>query len=202
MSTGDIEDFLSDCEEKLYGLHANCLSHANPPPISVLVSNEETYSGGPLEKWGIDTLGLYGKGNEITILERNIGNFARHSGLDQGLIRQVVLIHETAHSVTHLGNYEGKIWEEFWAEKNSDQVEHYAQLATWLYIKKYGAPELMETFEAMSRQSPPKYRTWEESVTNHAGKVDEVLADYETHLLLGSGRRPIDKNIIQYPLEE
>jgi hypothetical protein len=142
-------------EEQLY--HLCGLTRDNVPQIRVLLSDEDTYPGGTLEK-GFDTLGWYtpDRENEITMFVRNIMKFTEYSQIIDQSVFEIVLIHEIAHSVTHLGLYEGNHWEKFSTNNTPDGgPEHYAQIATWLVLKSHRTPTLLAAFERMSRECQP-----------------------------------------------
>ena len=92
--------------------------------------------------------------------------YAAFRKLEAVLVAKVVLIHEIAHSVTHLGYLDDKdtIGKILAKQRNQEEKEHFAQLATWLYIDEISSTPLLRTFKQMSDDSPKEYKTWKNDV--------------------------------------
>lgn len=180
------EAFIPSCECRLHEL--SDLERDTSRPITLLVSHDDRYKGSQLEQ-GLDTLGEYDPGeNNITLFDRAIAAFARKSGIDEGFVAEIVMVHEIAHSVTHRGRFNGNDWKSFTDKTKFWQKggpEHYAQLATWIYLKS-DRPELVDSFKTMSEKCPEEYQTWKESVGGR--DLEEVQTDYRDKLRKDSGR--------------
>ena len=119
---------------------------------------------------GTDTLGCYSPhtNNQITLYWNSIESFGKLVGIAPKLIARIVLLHEIAHSVTHLGMNNGKIrrkWD--FVKASSADIEEAAQALVYLFLvaRRY-EPEL-GVFEIMSKHSPPEYQTWTEYRDKH-----------------------------------
>jgi Zincin-like metallopeptidase len=187
-------DLLLDAEAELYRLSKLELPPGNLA-IRLRLSDKETYKTGGLDQ-GADTLGDYRKENLITLYRRNIENYARYAALEVTTVAEVVLVHEIAHSVTHLGLSEklnGKCWDDFWCSKCSDDVEKYAEFGSWLYLTS-SKSALIPTFERMQKDSPEKYRTWRQS--------GELTQDAYVMGLYAASKRCVDRSDLRKELEE
>ena len=100
-------DFVRACEFDLYQISDLKRDHGIFP-IAIRISDDWRYSErGGLSK-GTDTLGeyLYQPPNIIiTLFDVSIYMYAAFRKLEAALVAKVVLIHEIAHSVTHLGSW-------------------------------------------------------------------------------------------------
>src|SRR5437868_2121952 len=107
-------EFVRYAEERLH-LLSDLKKAGATPSIAIRIDEKETYRQGELGK-GTDVLGLYHGNtpdNVITLHARNIYNYAAYRKLLTETVARVVLLHEIAHSVTHLGELAGKYWESF-----------------------------------------------------------------------------------------
>jgi hypothetical protein len=184
-------DFVRACESDLHQI-SGLERRDKIPPIAIRVSDEERYRRHEPLGEGTDTLGkyLYQSPNTIiTLFDMSIYAYAACTRLEATLAAKIVLIHEIAHSVTHLGCLDGKIWENFGktAGKPDSLEEHFAQVATWLYIDMINSKPLLRTFEQMLDNSPTKYKTWKE-VVNAGPSVEDVRQGYRSTLWEESGR--------------
>jgi hypothetical protein len=115
---------------------------------------------------GIDFFGLYEyQPNEVkvTLFICRIREFSAKHGFHPEDMTKIVLIHELAHFVTHLG--ESKC-EKFWAgfcTAESETKEEFAQEATHLLLRVAGYGHLVQVFDALSHLCPPKYDTWRQT---------------------------------------
>jgi hypothetical protein len=135
---------------------------------------------------GIDFLGLY-EPNKVTVtlnICRIVKLCARH-GFQREDVIKIVLIHELAHFVTHLGTTECKAhWEDFC--KAESEAEEFAQEATHLLLRAAGYGYLVHVFESLSPLCPPQYNKWQDKwretwkpLMNNLG---EVLQDFQKRL--------------------
>jgi len=98
----------------------------------------------------------------ISIYHLKIAEDSRKNGLEPGLVAQVVLIHEIAHYVTHLGKGDdGKIWKDFTSEAKGNK-EGAAQAATWLYLRKHRKSDALYVFDCLTENAPAEYQGWKE----------------------------------------
>ena len=206
-------DFVRACEFDLYQISE--LKRGKIPSIAIRVSDEGPYfrheplrDGSEILGEGTDTLGkyLYEHPNIIiTLFDTSIYMYAAFSKLEAVQVANVVLIHEIAHSVTHLGLLgKRKIhWENFGqASQNKEEKERFAQLATWLYIDEISSTPLRRTFEKMSDDSPEEYKTWKKVVDGARRKSKQVNKEYKSSLhetILDSN---VDKSVIGKPFAE
>jgi hypothetical protein len=113
--------------------------------------------GGPGHN-GFDLLGKYSLGDSmITVYvdscRRAVSEYSDGIWKLENLIK-VVLIHELAHLITHIGfDLKGDETNHVW--------EYTAQCATYAYLKIYGEPEDLKAFQQLSPHQPFIYRTWE-----------------------------------------
>ena len=92
--------------------------------------------------------------NRITVHRGRIRAYVK---CKKEIVERVVLIHEIAHSVTHLGL--NPIWKNF-KNATKEDVEGMAQSASFIYLRD-NDPAAVETFKIMSDDSPTEYRIWE-----------------------------------------
>lgn len=102
---------------------------------------------------------------QIKLYLEEIEVSARKLGVDQGVLRRVVEIHEAAHAVVHLGrDADGRCWSvsDFqMADSGRDPSpwhETLAQLLCWHCVKD--DPALLECFEKLNERQPLEYRHW------------------------------------------
>ena len=101
-----------------------------------------SYREGERGKSSTDLLGVYfPKKGKIIIYETLCLLTARELHVSPEVLVNVVLAHEEAHAVTHLGvDGDSKIWEYFTSASNRDK-ELYAQLYPWLIFEEL-SPEM------------------------------------------------------------
>jgi hypothetical protein len=141
-----------------------------------------------IEENGIDFLGRYEHGaEEITVklhICRIVRFCARH-GFNREDVIKIVLIHELAHFVTHLGTKESEAyWEDFW-KPDSGEKEEFAQEATHLLLRVAGYGHLVNVFDALSHLCPPRYNTWRQKWEGHLKKkntLDSILKDFRDQI--------------------
>lgn len=106
---------------------------------------------------GIDFLGLYEHGSgeiTVTLFICRIMKFCARHGFHLDDVVKIVLIHELAHFVTHLGRSQsGAFWQNF-CEATSEEKEEFAQEATHLLLKVAGYGHLVHVFDSLSTHCP------------------------------------------------
>lgn len=122
----------------------------------------------------------------IILYDEVIWTVARENDLPFSVLKHKVLIHETAHAVTHLGrDSQGEIWKNF-ASASTDDKEFFAQIYTYLLFKAatmgddlkgylplmnsnhpdiwprdfYNPSFYIESMEKLSQTQPEQYKTW------------------------------------------
>jgi hypothetical protein len=106
-------------------------------------------------------------------------------GFNREDVGKIVLIHELAHFVTHLGTISGTYWDAF-SKEESDKKEDVAQEATHLLLRIAGYGHLVQVFDALSQLCPAKYdtwrKTWAEQLKNKE-TLDSILRKFRMGLL-------------------
>ena len=90
------------------------------------------------------------------------GEVYKAESADADLLKQVVLIHEVAHAVTHLGKERGgssRIWEYFSYADQSDK-ELAAQAYSLFYFRKYNLDHHEVIFRKLSEHQSSAYNSW------------------------------------------
>jgi hypothetical protein len=135
---------------------------------------------------GIDFLGLY-EPNKVTVTLNicRIVKFCARHGFQREDVIKIVLIHELAHFVTHLGKTECEVnWEDFSNPKS--EAEEFAQEATHLLLRAAGYGYLVHVFESLSPLCPPQYNKWQdkwrETWKRLMNNLGEVLQDFQKRL--------------------
>ena len=150
---------------------------------------------------GTETLGDYRNdgSNRIRLFRRPIRD-AAHSITENGIpcdadcVARIVLIHELAHSVSHLGrNQDRGRWDGFYLAE-SEPKEHVAQVATCLFLLQGGCNAELAVFKEMSDHSPLKYRSWETFLSDLRGKsLTNLICTFQENLRLMRKIPPMDK---------
>lgn len=142
-----------------------------------------------VESKGIDFLGLYEHGSgeiTVTLFICRIMKFCARYGFHQEDVIKIVLIHELAHFVTHLGMLDsGAYWEKF-CEATSEKKEEFAQEATHLLLRVAGYGHLVHVFDSLSTHCPKKYQEWREAWKQHLKNkksLDAVLTVFRAGIL-------------------
>jgi hypothetical protein len=149
-----------------------------PCPISM----EENLDGG-IEADGIDFLGRYEYGQDgitVTLNICRIMHFSARHGFQAEDVVKIVLIHELAHFVTHLGTAFGNYWEDF-GKATPEQKEDFAQESTHLLLRVAGYGHLVNVFDAVSHLCPTKYNIWRKAWKERPKKNNDlgvVLCDF------------------------
>ncbi len=106
-----------------------------------------------------EVLGCYIPNPQIILYARGLRWYTRRKGLDEELLRTVVIVHEIGHWVIHLLPKRGvPEWPlELYKLTEEDVHEGWAQLITWWVAKEAGG-EIEQTFEKLNEsQSAPYY---------------------------------------------
>jgi hypothetical protein len=135
----------------------------------------------------IDFLGLYEPAKCLVTLQVcRIRNIAFRHGFHIEDVIKVVLIHELAHFVTHLGMSKCQLYWEGFCDAKSETLEDFAQEATHLVLRVAGYDHLVHVFDSLSHLCPPKYdiwrETWERQLKNK-DKLDAVLNEFRGRIL-------------------
>jgi hypothetical protein len=118
---------------------------------------------GDLKDGGFDTLGKYLPDESTVKIDpdkcRKLDN---EYGAELGSVELIVLVHELAHFVSHIGVGQPTMrsWVHFKTSKAED-LERVAQAFTYLWIRRRQDSNLMTVFAKMSEHSPRDYRQWE-----------------------------------------
>jgi hypothetical protein len=135
---------------------------------------------------GIDFLGEYQPSEVIvTLFICRIREFSAKHGFHPEDVTKIVLIHELAHYVTHLGISDtGACWD--FCGAKSESKEDFAQEATHLLLRVAGYGHLVQVFDALSHLCPPKYDTWRtrwQQQLKSKNKLDAVLEVFRKRLI-------------------
>lgn len=120
-----------------------------------------------LREGGIDTLGRYfPKTSSVIIDRKKCEKLDGQFGSPHGTVEKIVLIHELAHFVSHIGIGEPtkRDWRNFENAKSWD-VERVAQAFTYLFIRRTEDQVLMNVFARLSAGQSEKYQQWEKDLS-------------------------------------
>jgi hypothetical protein len=144
---------------------------------------------------GIDFLGRYQYGQDNITITLDICRImrlcARHGFHPEDVVK-IVLTHELAHFVTHLGlSNAGAFWEAFGKEdrekeKKEEEEEEFAQEATHLLLRVAGYGHLVNVFDTVSHLCPPKYNIWRKAWKERPKKSNDfgvVLCAFRMRVL-------------------
>jgi hypothetical protein len=141
-----------------------------------------------IEKNGIDFLGHYEHQlNDITVTLYvcRIMKFCARHGFQREDAIKIVLIHELAHFVTHVGmSNSGAYWEDFW-KPDSGEKEELAQEATHLLLRVAGYVHLVNVFDSLSYLCPAEYNAWRGRWKQEKNKnnFEEILKALKARIL-------------------
>ncbi|MFZ2410095.1 MAG: hypothetical protein WAW23_00850 [Candidatus Methanoperedens sp.] len=153
------------------GLHLNDtvmqIETADPSPITLERQKQEQKEEG-LELLPIDKLlGQYFPEDKlIKLYKQEIIDAANRLNVNPETLKMIVVLHEAAHAIVHLGkdadkkNFNTKAY--CMVDSGSDPSrlhETLAQLLCYHYVKDY--PKLLECFEKLNKHQPPVYNLWE-----------------------------------------
>jgi hypothetical protein len=130
---------------------------------------------------GIDFFGQYDPEEMVVTLQMcRMRRFATRHGFHLEDVLTIVVIHELAHFVTHLGKSDSsKCWVAFGKPEPAETVEDIAQQATNLYLRVASYGQLVQVFDSLSEYCPKKYKTWRDTWKKHFKNKD---SSFETAL--------------------
>jgi hypothetical protein len=126
-----------------------------------------------LKEKGMHFLGLYHYdckpeapvATDITLFISSCLRTAEKLGLNPHHIIEVVLIHEAAHYITHLGvkpeSNPVEYWPGFGSDENKEAIEDFAQSATYFYLQASVDHAKLHCFETLSLYQQKPYTTWD-----------------------------------------
>lgn len=122
-----------------------------------------------VNKWGtrqiplVDVLGRYFPEERKIVLYTNIiAQVAKHLGVSRSILKEVVLVHEIAHAITHFGEGQnGAIWEDFAYAPTRDK-ELLAQLLSFIWFQQRGSSQHLEAMLQINRSpQDPSYTEYQ-----------------------------------------
>lgn len=127
----------------------------------------------------IDLLGMYcPKEVKIVLFITRIKNTAKDLNIEEELLKQIVILHEIGHWISHKLVYNNTDWIEYlYNKKTVDVHEGLAQLYTWWVVDKF--PELKEAFIKLNEHQPSPYLVWKYFI-NSSPKSLIILREYAT----------------------
>ena len=94
-------------------------------------------------------------------------------------LMQVVLAHEVAHAVTHLGKDEkGEIWDQF-SRADAQDKEQFAQAYSLIFFKADGKEQYERIFRELANHQSKKYNSWEQY---DAKSIEQAIVDVNADL--------------------
>jgi hypothetical protein len=120
-----------------------------------------------LRERGPDWLGrYYHKFDEPERIELHLSRCwrtAKFLGLRAKDLAAVVLAHEAAHFVSHIGigGYKRRRWEDF-SKATTAQVEHAAQVASWGLFTVFERPDFIKVMRKLANYQSDVYNSWRE----------------------------------------
>ena len=144
-----------------------------------------------------ELLGVYSpKAREIVIFDKMIRLMSARLGLDPHLLKKVVMAHETAHAVSHLGRDGKGIWFCF-SCASRDEKELSAQIYPFLLFKSIGDDDALRCFLMLSDHQNDRYNSWRalknatrKGVNARLMKSRSLVLDCSNAILDGSIPRP------------
>jgi len=117
----------------------------------------------PRKKASTDILGTYSPDSRtIRIYERTCEIVAKSLEISPDDLVKVVMAHEAAHAVTHLGRDDGgNIWVDF-SNADRNDLEKFAQSYSLSYLKNRGLRNQEDIFLILSKHQSLAYNTWGE----------------------------------------
>ena len=122
-----------------------------------------------------DILGYYvSDDKEIVIFEKAIEDWASRLTLDALEVRAVVVCHEVAHMVTHLGSGHGvEAWQKF-RDASKSQKEFYAQIYTHFFLE-HELPCLVKVLQSLANETLPIYQSYLDALPCPVELINELL---------------------------
>ncbi len=113
-------------------------------------------------KYVIELLGMYFPATQsITLYTKRIEEAAKGLNVSTDALRQVVLLHEIGHWITHKLHYNRQCWEIAKYNSASTEVhEGWAQLLAWWVVKNIS--KLKRAFDRLNKEQIQQYHVWVE----------------------------------------
>jgi hypothetical protein len=126
---------------------------------------------------GMDLLGAYIPSDRKIIIYDSVCRMV-HRSLTQARERDlvsVVLAHEAAHAVTHLGeDLQGRIWDSF-AGAGTHDVELFAQIYDLLHLRNESNTDLEKIFRQLADGQSPDYNSWRSYESRPIQEINDAL---------------------------
>lgn len=140
-----------------------------------------------------ELLGIYSPSvRSITIYEKMIRLVSARLDLDPQLLKEVVIAHETAHAVSHLGRDGKGIWFCF-SCASSDEIELYAQIYPFLIFKSADDSKRLRCFLTLSDHQSDRYNSWR-ALRNESTEGINVRLALARSLILDCSNAVLDGN--------
>jgi len=158
------------------------LSHFNLYPAPSRKSNKIFSNEERIDTSVFDILGEYDPDKtQITIYKKMIELTVEAIGdnyIDVDSLRDVVLFHEVAHAVTHIGNDgEGRIWDKF-KDASSFDKEVFAQLYPYVLFNNFVAfSKHLYVFSKLCKYQSIKYNLWIKLRELTLNEINQILSD-------------------------
>ncbi|MEM2941789.1 MAG: ankyrin repeat domain-containing protein [Thermoproteota archaeon] len=125
-----------------------------------------------------EVLGYYETKPRIVLYQRGLDWFSGKYGLDQELLRAVVLLHEASHWFTHLTPGPLMLYwpERAYQQASSEVHEGLAQLLSWWVVNE-ARGRLKYTFEELNKRQSPPYLVFEEFKSESREKILRSLEE-------------------------
>lgn len=104
----------------------------------------------------------------------------------------VVLTHEAAHFISHIGigGYNRTRWEDFSGASTADK-EHVAQVASWGMFTVFERPDLIKVMRTLAKHQSRDYKSWRKFEKSSAilDNPLEIIAKLTVEVAKASGRK-------------
>jgi len=109
----------------------------------------------------LDILGFYRASDKtIVLFAKAIKDCASRLDAREDDLRTIVIYHEVAHMVTHLGHGHGaEIWNSF-SEASINQIEFYAQIYSYFALELIDRADLVHLLNELANRSPSPYQSY------------------------------------------
>lgn len=143
----------------------------------------------------IDLLGVYKSNtNEIILYDLLIRLCSIKLEIDYETLKQIVLIHELSHAITHLGkDSENNIWEHFDIALIEDK-EYFAQIYTYKLLAEDNYTSALEVLNKLTETQIEVYQTYKKSISNGISEINNDLLIKRKQIPLGYELYPIALN--------
>lgn len=124
----------------------------------------------------IDLLGVYKSNtNEIILYDLLIKLCSIKLKIDYEILKQIVLVHELSHAITHLGkDNKNNIWEYFDIALTEDK-EYFAQIYTYKLFEKDGNISTINAMDKLSETQLDIYQTYKNSIDTDIVEINKNL---------------------------